>query len=217
MSTLDPAGPHAASVARLWWVMFLGAAAILLLVMALLLRAFVTSARTRASARLWLLGGGVLFPVTTLGALLAYALMSGERLLAHPGRPEVTRVDVLARQWRWEASYPLKDGTSARSVGTLHIPAGTPVDIHVASADVIHGFWIPRLGGKIDAVPGHVNVIRLTADAPGTYRGVCAEFCGNGHAGMDMAVVAHPPGEYAAALARLATGPHIAPHTEAAP
>jgi len=83
----------------------------------------------------------------------------------------------------------------------LHIPAGQPVDVLVTSSDVIHSFWSPRLAGKIDAVPGHENVVRLTADRPGTYRGVCAEFCGVGHTDMHFSVVAHPPEEYAQALA----------------
>jgi len=204
-------------VARLWWVMFIGAVFILLLVMGLLLRAFLISGRRPASARNWLLGGGVLFPVVSLTALLAYALATGERLLAHPVTPEPVRIGVLGRQWQWEVSHPLGNGTTVRTIGTLHIPAGTPVDIRVESADVIHGFWIPRLGGKIDAVPGHVNVIRLTADAPGTYRGVCAEFCGNGHAGMAMTVVAHPPADYDAVLTRLAADAQATPSREIAP
>jgi cytochrome c oxidase subunit II len=222
LSALDPAGPHAASVAQLWWVMLFGATAILLVVMVLLLRAFMPFSRSPASPRRWLLGGGIVFPVVTLTALLSYALATGERLLARQGVPEVVRVEVLARQWQWEISHPLKDGATARTIGTLHIPAGMPIDIHVASADVIHSFWIPRLGGKIDAVPGHVNVIRLTADTPGSYRGICAEFCGSGHAGMEMAVVAHAPEDYAAMLAQIAadsqtSDPRADPQTEAAP
>ena len=74
----------------------------------------------------------------------------------------------------------------------------------MTSEDVIHAFWIPRLGGKIDAVPGHVTHIRLRADAPGVYGGICAEFCGTDHAAMFFRVEAHPPERYAEVLARLA-------------
>jgi len=73
----------------------------------------------------------------------------------------------------------------------LHIPANTPVDIYVTSSDVIHSFWVPRLAGKIDAIPGHTSVLRLEADEPGDYRGQCAEFCGRGHAHMQFRVSAH--------------------------
>ena len=53
----------------------------------------------------------------------------------------------------------------------LHLPAGTPVDIVVTSEDVVHAFWIPRFAGKIDAVPGHANRLRIQADQPGRYEG----------------------------------------------
>jgi cytochrome c oxidase subunit 2 len=65
------------------------------------------------------------------------------------------------------------------------------VDFAVTSGDVIHSFWIPRLGGKIDAIPGHINTIRLMAERPGQYGGVCAEFCGEGHSAMRFSVEAH--------------------------
>ena len=64
----------------------------------------------------------------------------------------------------------------------------------------IDSFWIPRLGGKIDAIPGHVTLVRIHAAEPGRYEGVCAEFCGLGHAAMPFAVLAHPPEVYAARL-----------------
>ncbi|WP_420225042.1 cytochrome c oxidase subunit II [Pigmentiphaga litoralis] len=78
----------------------------------------------------------------------------------------------------------------------IHIPAGEPIDFHITSRDVIHSFWIPRLGGKMDAIPGRINVMRLQADAPGIYRGVCAEFCGVGHALMPFEVHAHDASEF---------------------
>jgi cytochrome c oxidase subunit 2 len=78
----------------------------------------------------------------------------------------------------------------------VHIPAGEPVDFHITSRDVIHSFWIPRLGGKMDAIPGRINILRLQADAPGIYRGVCAEFCGVGHALMPFEVHAHDASEF---------------------
>ena len=84
----------------------------------------------------------------------------------------------------------------------LHLPAGIPVDIVVTSRDVIHAFWIPRLAGKIDAVPGHVNLLRIQADEPGRYEGLCYEFCGLGHARMRFVVIVHPAEDFSAALAQ---------------
>ena len=71
------------------------------------------------------------------------------------------------------------------------MPAGIPVDIVVTSLDVIHAFWIPRFAGKIDAVPGHVNLLRIQADEPGRYQALCNEFCGLGHTGMRFDVIVH--------------------------
>jgi len=80
----------------------------------------------------------------------------------------------------------------------LDIPAGRTVEIMVTGTDVIHSFWVPRLGGKIDAIPGTTNRILIRADVPGRYGGVCAEFCGTGHAGMDFSVIAHDRDAWAA-------------------
>ena len=86
----------------------------------------------------------------------------------------------------------------------LHLPAGVTVDIAVSSRDVIHSFWVPRFAGKIDAVPGHVNFLRLRADEPGRYEGRCSEFCGLGHTTMRFAVIVHRAEDYPAALRQAA-------------
>ncbi|MBB1092970.1 cytochrome c oxidase subunit II [Rhodopseudomonas palustris] len=197
LSALDPAGPAAAAIAELWWVMLIGAAVLFALVMALLLWAFVRpSTGTAGSPKLWLVGGGLLLPALVLAPLLAYALSTGERLLPHPGSSDTLQIDVEARQWQWTFRYPEERDGARLSINTLHIPVGRPIDLRVSSADVIHSFWIPRLGGKIDAIPGHVNRIRLSASQGGIYRGVCAEFCGTEHTRMEFSVEAHPPEAY---------------------
>jgi len=200
LSTLDPAGPAAGSVASLWWIMLAGASVLFVLVMALLgLSYWRPQAITRFSTRQWLLGLGVGMPSVVLTALVFSALAHGETLLPRPEGPQPMRIEVTARQWQWEFAYPDIAGAQG-SIDTLHLPAGAPVDLVITSADVIHGFWIPRLGGKIDAIPGHFNTIRLLADRPGTYRGSCAEFCGEGHTGMGFVVEAHAPQDLAQAL-----------------
>jgi cytochrome c oxidase subunit II len=196
LSTLDPAGPAAESIARLWWVMLVGAVAVMLLVLALLLLTFVRpSWVSRISGRAWIGWGGLALPITVLTALMVYAFASGERLLAHPGEPDVVEMEVVGRLWEWRFG-PL-GGELADD--RLVIPAGRPVVVHITSQDVIHSFWVPRLAGKMDAIPGHVNRLRLVAPVPGVYRGTCAEFCGVGHTGMAFVVEAVDPEVYDAA------------------
>lgn len=143
-----------------------------------------------------ILWGGLVVPAIILTALVGAAFVLGERLLAHPRDPAPLRIEAVARQWVWEFRYPGGAVTQAR----VHMPAGRDVDFAVTSDDVIHSFWIPRLGGKIDAIPGHENVVRLRADRPGVFGGVCAEFCGIGHSAMPFTVEAHDDAGFAAEI-----------------
>lgn len=199
LSTLNPAGPAAANIAILWWVMFWGAAALFLLVMALLAISFLRPALIANLKPIhWIIGGGLIMPVPILIALLLAALLLGERLLPLPGAIQPMRIEAHAQQWQWTFRYPDLPGTAETEV--LHLPAGEPVDIVITAADVIHAFWVPRLGGKMDAIPGHTNIVRLQADKPGMYRGICAEYCGEGHETMGFAVQAHAPADLPQAL-----------------
>jgi cytochrome c oxidase subunit II len=145
----------------------------------------------------WIVHGGLVMPSVVLTLLVAYALFMGERLIAKPVETPPHRIAAHADQWNWTFTYPDLDGAAA-TVNRMHMPVGEPVDIVLTSEDVIHSYWVPRLGGKLDAIPGHENVIRLTADRPGTYRGVCAEFCGTGHTAMTFTVEAHAAEDYLA-------------------
>jgi cytochrome c oxidase subunit 2 len=81
----------------------------------------------------------------------------------------------------------------AESVDELMMPRGQMVEFLIGSEDVIHSFWIPRLGGKIDAIPGRINRLRLQADRIVPIRGHCAEFCGLDHAHMAFVVQVMEP------------------------
>ncbi|MBW0152741.1 MAG: cytochrome c oxidase subunit II [Phenylobacterium sp.] len=196
LSTLAPAGEAAQAIATLWWVMLAGSVVIFLGVVGASLLPLVLRRWGVPSARAMLIGGGLVFPGVVLLALLVAALLVGDRLSPR-GEPGVLRVEAQAQQWAWTFRYPDLPGQPSIE-GVLHVPVGRPFEVQVTSRDVIHSFWAPRLGGKIDAIPGHTNVIRLQADAPGIYRGQCAEFCGNAHAMMDFVVEAHSPADYAA-------------------
>lgn len=147
----------------------------------------------------WVVGLGLVMPAIVLTLLVYAALIQGETLLPRTSETQPMRILAVASQWQWQFSYPDIAGAAA-STGLLHLPAGQPVDIVVSSKDVIHSFWVPQLGGKIDAIPGHENIIRLEADKPGRYGGVCSEFCGAGHAGMRFSALAHLPDAFAAAV-----------------
>lgn len=157
-------------------------------------------ALARLDRRVWIIGGGLVLPIPILVLLTGASLVLGEQLL--PKGEAQYRVEAVAERWQWRFRYPQSPG--APELATLHIPAGAPVDIVVTSEDVIHSFWVPRLGGKMDAIPGHTNVIRLEADKPGTYWGVCAEFCGVGHDRMPFRVDAHQPEALDQAIAEAA-------------
>lgn len=146
----------------------------------------------------WIVYGGLAVPGVLLTVLVGFALYTGERLLAHPIDDAPPRISAHGVMWQWQFSYPEFGDVGPTRV--LHIPAGQPVDILVTSGDVVHSFWVPRLAGKIDAIPGHENVVRIQADRPGSYQGVCAEFCGNGHTRMLFQVEAHEPELYADAV-----------------
>lgn len=205
LSTLDPAGPAAAAIASLWWLMFWAAVALFLLVGVLLWAVWVRPQfGVSVTPMRWIIWGGLVMPGVLLAALVGYALFTGERLLPHALAETPTRVAAHGVMWQWRFSYP--DSPNAQSTPTLHIPAGEPVDVLVTSGDVIHSFWVPRLAGKIDAIPGHENILRVQADRPGTYRGVCAEFCGDGHTVMRFTIEAHDRAAFETLMAELADG-----------
>ena len=110
-------------------------------------------------------------------------------------------VNVTGQQWWWEIDYPAQDGcggldTPIVTSGQMVIPIDTNVLVRGTSRDVIHSWWIPRLNGKRDMVPGRVQTVRLEANEPGIYAGQCTEFCGLSHANMRMEVVALTPEDF---------------------
>jgi cytochrome c oxidase subunit II len=162
----------------------------------------------RAGAR-WMVIGGIGFPAVVLFVVLAATLRALDAVTAPAGavakgadtppRPGELAVEVVGRQFWWELRY--LDAEPARIFETaneLRIPVGRPVHLRLRTKDVIHSLWVPGLQGKLDLVPGRVNVLVLQADRPGVWRGQCAEFCGVQHARMALTVVAEPPARFEA-------------------
>jgi len=104
---------------------------------------------------------------------------------AGTGAEGALRVEVIGHQWWWEYRYPTL-GISA--MNELHLPVRIPVQLDMTSADVIHSFWVPALGGKRDLTQGRTNRIAFRADSTGEFHGQCAEFCGASHANMRLRV-----------------------------
>lgn len=197
---LDPAGPFAAPVNTLSWILFGMSAVVLVVVLIALGLALFGPRRWRSrlggEKLVWL--GGLAFPVVVLSALLIYGLGLTSHLTDDP-RPGEVRIRVTGEMWWWRVAYLDGDGREVlQDANEIHIPTGQPVIFELDSADVIHSFWVPRLGGKEDMIPGRRNILRLQADAPGIYGGQCAEYCGGPHALMGLVVVAHAPAEFEA-------------------
>lgn len=118
------------------------------------------------------------------------------------GATETLTIDVTGLQFLWRYDYP---GGDAFSYYELVVPTDTTVVLNLTSPDVIHSWWIPKLGGKMDAVPGYVNKTWFKISRPGVYIGQCAELCGSGHADMRARVRAVSPEQYSAFLERQET------------
>ncbi|MGY0831867.1 cytochrome c oxidase subunit II [Azospirillum argentinense] len=201
-SALHPAGRNAEAILDLTLILVAGGGVIFLFVMALAGYAVIARPERFPGSRAWIIGGGLVFPIVTLTALQVYEFAVA-RQLSDTGGVEPLRVEVTGYMWWWEVRYPDvslegagEGGEVLRSANRLVIPAGRPVEVVVTAADVIHSFWVPSLGGKMDMIPGHENRLILVGERPGTYRGQCAEYCGAQHALMAFDVVVEPPDRF---------------------
>lgn len=199
-SALHPAGPVAQTLTDVGWVLFAGGALVFLAVMGLLALSL-RGRKAEVHPALWVAGGGVVFPLAVLVGLYAYAQRNTPAW--KPVAPaDALLVSVTGRMWWWEVRIrDPRAGVDVVTANEIRIPVGRPVHVAVGSADVIHSFWVPSLAGKMDMVPGRLQHILFSASKAGTYRGQCAEYCGEQHARMAMHVVALPEAEFGAWLA----------------
>ncbi len=205
-SVLAPSGAAAETLAALWWVMLGGATVIFLAVIGLAFYAVRIDPdehpRMAEARHLFILGGGVVLPVVVLSALLVTSFVIS-RDLTRTVAEDALRIEVVGKQWWWEVRYrPPGRAEPIVSANEVRLPVGETVELLLATDGVIHSFWVPRLAGKTDMIPGRVNRMQIRALEPGTYRGQCAEYCGGPHALMAFYAVALPPDEFAAWLER---------------
>lgn len=206
---LDPAGPTARQINDLFTPIFWIAVAIFVIVEGGILW-FVWRYRHRkdrpipaqihGNTRLEI--AWTIAPALLLAVIAVPTVTTIWDLAREPDDPSTITVDVVGHQWWWQFDYPDLGITTANQ---LHIPVDTPIYVRLHSsgtvtgalgAEVLHSFWVPRLAGKQDVVPGRTNTLVLQADEPGTYPGQCAEFCGLSHAYMRFEVVAQTQAEF---------------------
>ena len=196
-SALAPAGRAAEKIATLFWYMAGGAAVIWLTVAALGVYAIRKrpDAEVRGTALL-IIGGGAVVPTIVLAALLMYGLAMLPELNA-PAPEGSLRISVTGEQWWWRVFYEGPGGEPVELANEIRLPVDEPVEFRLDASDVIHSFWIPSLGGKIDMIPGRITRLALHPTETGTFRGVCAEYCGGSHALMAFPVRIHEKAEFA--------------------
>ena len=151
-----------------------------------------------------------LVPFLIIGVLFFYTVQAQNGVLAKETTKPLTTVNVIGQKWSWtfnymEASNPAV-GAIVHEAGTidkipdLYLPVNKPVRFNLASADVIHSFWVPAFYFKLDVIPGRHNSFDITPDKVGVYSGKCAELCGTYHSAMLFTVHVVTEQEYTAYL-----------------
>jgi len=139
---------------------------------------------------------GVLISAVPLFITLVWTMVALAKVSGPPRNPALT-LDVTGHEWWWEVRYNApRTSEIFTTANEIHIPVGVPVLVRLHGADVIHSFWVPKLSGKTDAIPGQINMSWLQARVPGRYRGACQEFCGSQHANMAFEIVAQSRDDY---------------------
>jgi cytochrome c oxidase subunit 2 len=197
----QPESPNAHHITTAYYVVLGFTGGIFVLVEGLLV-AFVVKYRSRGRARtvegaqvhghsrlelLW-----TVVPVIILAVIATVVFIELPGISNAPAASNPLRITVEGHQYYWQFDYP----NGARTINDLYVPQGRVVDLKVVSSDVIHSWWIPSLGGKVQAIPGITNHTWFKAEAPGSYVGQCAELCGLYHETMSARVIVVSPSAY---------------------
>ena len=195
------------SLGLLWGLIWLSVAVVAIVSILVVAGAMVRGARGRQLSAIPVTraAGGTTFIYLGVGlstlVLLVYTGWTVATMASMAGRRAAAlTIEVVGHQWWWEFHYGGAGDGDFTTANEMHIPVGTQVRLSLKTADVIHSFWVPALGGKTDLIPGRTNTMWLEADRPGIYRGQCSEFCGVEHAQMALRVIADDPTDYRAWL-----------------
>jgi cytochrome c oxidase subunit 2 len=204
-STIDPKGTYAQQINNLVGPVFIVAGIVGLIVFAAVLWCVIRYRQRpgheetpkQIHGRPALEISLTILPAVMLAVIAVPTLKVLFDINAKPKDPLV--INVFGQQWWWEFDYPTikgSDGLPLVTADEMVFPAGRPVRLNITSRDVIHSFWIPKLNGKRDAVPGRVQPWNIQADQAGEYWGQCTEFCGLSHTNMRMRAVALTPADF---------------------
>jgi cytochrome c oxidase subunit 2 len=201
-NTLNPAGPVAERQDDLFTLVFWIAVGVFVVVEGLLVFTMIRFRRrgpddapTQIHGNTRLEIAWTIIPALLLAGVAVPTVGTIFQLSQRPAPGEAVEITVTGHQWWWEVEYPELDIVTANEI---HVPTDKQVAVTLGSTDVIHSFWVPRLAGKQDVVPGRENHLTFAAPEPGVYRGQCAEFCGLSHANMRFQVVAEEPADFEA-------------------
>lgn len=212
-NTLAPESDFASRIAELYWES-IGFYSIVLAIVVILIILALTKYSTRrepgtfgppvhvsehlALELAWTAGPAAILLLIAFPAIVVTFISTPD-----PPPPHALEVQVIGHQWWWEFRYPSLGIVTANEP---HIPVGKRIFFKLDTADVIHSFWVPRLGGKRDLIPNHSNELVLTPTKIGEYYGECAEFCGLSHANMRMRVFVDSPTDFARWVAHERSG-----------
>lgn len=195
---LEPEGPVARTIDRLQEPVFLVAGVVFLLVEGLIVFAMFkfrdrpgradpeqVHGNTRLEVGWTLLPALILFVIAIPTIKTIFDLSNTDA--------GALQVKVVGHQFWWEYQY---EESGVVTANELVMPTGRPVELTLESVDVIHSYWVPKLAGKTDVIPGRTNRMSFQADQPGTYLGQCTEFCGLSHANMRNVAVAMTPADF---------------------
>jgi cytochrome c oxidase subunit II len=203
MDTLRPESNYASWIASIYWEA-IGFYSLVLALVILLITLVLTKYSTRRPQAVrqppvhvgehlmieaaWTVGPAAILLLMAFPAIIF-------NFVTQPNTPPANalHVQVIGHQWWWEFRYPSLGIITANEA---HLPVHQRIYFTVNTADVIHSFWVPRLGGKSDLIPNHTNEIILTPYRVGEYYGQCAEFCGLSHANMRMRVFVDSPAQF---------------------
>lgn len=217
-SSVDPMGPQAQHLSRLWWFFCYTLSAIFVIVIILLLIATFKGWRRRGVVGQELADrpetepdparertlrnvviGATLLSTLILFVYLVVSMITGRAISSPLHDEKLLTIEVTGHQWWWEVRYRNANASQMfTTANEIHVPVGQRVLLRMSAADVIHSFWVPNLMGKKDLIPGKYSTLMFQADRPGTYRGQCAEYCGLQHAHMALIVVAEAPEQFEA-------------------
>lgn len=193
-NSLVPVGPAAAMEVDLFNLIYYVAIAVFVLVEGLLLYTAIryrrrpnqTGIPVQTHGHNLLEIGWTIIPTVILLAIAVPTLTTIASATTPPTDPNTVKVKAIGHQWWWEFDYP---DLNVVTSDELHVPVGTKVDVTVESADVIHSFWVPKVGGKIQAIPNQVNETWIQADQTGVFYAQCYQLCGTSHANMRFRLV----------------------------